>query len=476
MTALNAPYSSAQSGGPQRRLDDYGSFALIVGLVCAAGMLVGLLLGLHYTSLWVAFFRAYLTGYMLWLGLTLGCLALNMLHHLVGGGWGMLSRRITEAAIARLPLMALLFLPILLGVHSLFPWADHAQVAADPILQNKSVYLNTPFWTLRIAFYFLVWIILAARLRSLSHQQDAGTNPTAAKKMESLSAPGLLIFFLTVTFTAVDLIVSREPHWYSTVIGLLIAVGMGLSGLCFIVAMIALIVEEKLVVLQPHTQKLITSDAQPFSNFVSPARLNDLGNLMFTLVILWAYMALAQLLVIWMGNTSEDIAWYTQRGMDALRPNNWRWFGLGLVVFHFFVPFFLLLIKDNKRNLSFLGTLAVVILVLRQCDMVWLFAPTIIGPSGPESAIGNSASFMDILAPLAIGGLWFNGFVRSLESYPLIPPNDPQTADLLQHDAAHESHGGQAEANTQGTHGAADHTASHVTGGHVTGPEGSSHA
>jgi hypothetical protein len=186
-------------------------------------------------------------------------------------------------------------------------------------------------------------------------------------------------------------------------------------------------------------------------------------------------MALAQFIVIWMGNTSEDIPWYTQRGLDAIHPNPWRWFGLFLIVFHFFVPFFILLIKENKRRLTVLGAIAVGLLVLRHLDMIWLFAPTITDRTGPESSVGGSANFMDLLAPIAIGGLWFNGFVRALESYPLIPPHDPQTSDLLMHDAAHESHGGQAEANTQGTHGAADHTASHAAHP-IPGTEGGAHA
>jgi hypothetical protein len=470
MTAFNAPASSALPLRPQRQLDDYGRFALLLAGAAALVMLFGLF--------WPRdFFRAYLTAYMLWLGVTLGCLALLMLHHLVGGDWGLLSRRICEAAISRFPIMLLLFLPIVLGVRFLFPWANAEQVAADPILQNKAAYLNFWFWLIRIVVFFGIWMILSARLRGLSHAQDAGTDLKAHEKMCGLSAPGLLLFFLTVTFTAVDLIMSREPHWYSTIIGLLVSVGMGLSGLCLILIVLALIVEEQLIVHQPHHQTLLTADAQPFSNFVSPARLNDFGNLLLTLVILWAYMALAQLIVIWMGNTSEDIPWYTQRGMDAMRPNMWRWYGFAMVVLHFFVPFFILLIKENKRRLAVLGTIALVLLVLRQMDMVWLFAPTITGPEGPESAIGGPASFMDFLAPIAIGGVWFSGFVQALESHPLIPPRDPYAASLLAADSAHESHGGQSEAATQGTYGAAAHTARHVTAPPASGAsEGGEHA
>ncbi len=474
MTAYNAPLDapgSASHFNRPRRLEDYGRFALLASGAAWALMFVGLIIGFFVHGQMTQVFRTYLTAYMLWLGLTLGCLALTMLHHLVGGGWGMLARRISEAAMSRLPLMFLLFIPILLGRHQLFPWANPDQVAADPILQGKADYLNTWFWLLRIVLYFVIWIVLASNLRRWSHEQDAQTNPKATEKMASMSAPGLLLFFLTVTFTAVDLIMSREPHWYSTVIGLLIAVGMGLSGLTFIITMIALIVQEELIVHQPRAADLLTTEAKPFSNFVSPARLNDLGNLMLTLVILWAYMDLAQLIVIWMGNTSEDIPWYTQRGMDALRPNDWRWYGLALVVLHFFVPFFILLIKENKRKLTVLGVLALAVLILRHLDMIWLFAPTVTTADAPESAVGGWASWMDIVAPIAIGGLWFNGFVRELESHPLIPPHDPQTADLLMHDSAHESHGGQSEASSQGTHGAADHTANHSAGS-----EGGAHA
>jgi hypothetical protein len=471
MTAFNAPISHGASHRP-RRLEDYGLLGLMAAGGAAVLMLLGLIIGFIFptTNLVAQFFRTYLTGYMLWLGITLGCLAFTMLHHLVGGGWGMLTRRIAEAAMSQLPLMAALFLPVIVGIHWLYPWANSGQVAADPILQNKAIYLNAPFWIFRIILYFAIWILLSTLLRKWSHEQDAGTHPKATEKMESLSAPGLLLFFLTVTFTAVDLIMSREPHWYSTVIGLLVAVGMGLSGLCFMVVVISLVVSEELVVHQPAGTDLLTTDAKPFSNFVSPARLNDQGNQMLTLTILWAYMALAQFIVTWMGNTRDDIPWYTQRGLDAVHPNDWRWFGLFLIVFHFFVPFFILLIKENKRRLVVLGTLAFVLLFLRQLDMLWLFAPTITGPTGPESTVGGWASWMDVLAPITVGGVWFHGFVKALESYPLIPPHDPQTSDLLMHDSAHESHGGQAEASSQGTHGAADHTASKAK------PEGGAHA
>ena len=441
---------------PQPKLAEYGRRGTTLGIGCLLVMCLGFI--------WpgpTQFFRSYLAGYLLWLGVTLGCMAIVMLHHLTGGNWGMLVRRIGEAAMSRIPLMALLFLPILLGAHWLFPWTHSDWVSGDPIMQNKSIFLNVPFFVARAVLYFAVWFILSTNLRRWSLMQDTGRHPEVTHKMESLSAPGLLLFFLTVTFVSVDWVMSRDPHWYSTVQGLLIATGMALSGIAFLVLMLNLIVRYQVVIRQPHGPDTLTSDELPLAEFTTQGRLNDLGNLLMVLVILWAYMAVAQLVVIWMGNTNDDITWYTERGMDAIRPNAWRWYGLALVVLHFFVPFLLLLSRFNKRRLWIIGAIATGVLIMRAFDMVWLTAPTVINPHGigniGDFAIGGNASWTDVLAPLAIGGIWFGGFVKSLESRPVIPPYDPQTEELIIPDPELMHSGGQAEAgiHTSGesTHG-----------------------
>ena len=456
------------AGRPQPKLGDYGRGATMVGIVCLAVMCIGLITNAPQ------FFRAYLAGYLLWLGVSLGCMAIVMLHHMTGGNWGMLIRRIGEAAMSRFPIMALLFIPILLGRHALFPWTHGDWVMHDDILKNKSLYLNTWFFTGRAIVYFAVWIIFAGNLRRWSLLQDGGKNPETTGKMQAISAPGLLLFFLTVTFVSVDWIMSRDPHWYSTVQGFLVSVGMALSGIAFLVLMLNLVVRHQVFIKQPQGPDLVTSDELPLADFTTQARLNDLGNLLMVLVILWAYMALSQLIVIWMGNTREDIPWYTERGLDTMRPNMWRWYGLALVILHFFIPFFLLLSRFNKRRLWILGAIATGVMIMRQFDMVWLTAPVVIDPNVLDKAVGGWASWMDVLAPLAIGGIWFGGFVKALEARPVIPPYDPQTDELLIPDQYLAHSGGQGEA---GVHTL--HENSRTQGSSAGGPfgvEGTAHA
>ncbi|MBV8780997.1 MAG: hypothetical protein JO353_06325, partial [Phycisphaerae bacterium] len=349
-----------------------------------------------------------------------------------------------------------LFIPIIIGSHWIFPWRHGDWVDSDDILKNKQVYLNLPFFVGRAVLYFIIWTVLAGNLRRWSLQQDTGNHPETKQKMASMSGPGLLLYFLTVTFVSVDWVQSRDPHWYSTVQGLLISVGMSLSGMAFMIVLLNLITRHHVFIRQPHGPDLVTSDELPLADFSTQARLNDLGNFLFMLVILWAYMATAQLVVIWMGNTNEDITWYTERGMDAVRPNGWRWYGLALVILHFFVPFLLLLSRFNKRRLWILGAIALGVFIMRAFDMIWLFNPTNINPHATDLAASIGSGPLDILwsliAPLGIGGLWFGGFVRALESRPIIPPYDPQTDELIVPDPQLAHSGGQAEAGIHTPH------------------------
>ena len=283
-------------------------------LVAAGGLLVAVI-G------WIVqpgdFYRAYLFSWLLWLGVTLGSLSIVMLHHLTGGEWGVLVRRLGEAAAMTLPLMIVLFLPIAFGLHSLYIWARPEAVAADQILQHKQPYLNPVFFLVRSGIYGAIWLGMAWYLWRSSLRHDSTADPGLEFRMHHLSAVGMLVYFITMSFAGVDWIMSREPHWYSTVYGFMIICGQGLSGLAVLIAVLALL-----------------SKRSPFRELSTPERLNDLGNLLLTLVILWTYMAFVQLLVTWMGNKQEDIPWYTQR-----LSNGFWWIGVGLVLLHFFVPF-----------------------------------------------------------------------------------------------------------------------------------------
>jgi hypothetical protein len=356
---------------------------------------------------------AYLWAFLFWLGISLGSMALVMLHHLTGGAWGLALRRIGEAAALCLPLMAVLFIPLALGVFHLYPWADAAAVAADPILQHKSIYLNWPFWLTRAAIYFAIWITLAVALRAGSVAYDSSGREAIYSRLRGISAAGILIYIFSMTFAGVDWVMSREPHWYSTIFGFVLVIGQALNAMAFMVFIAGLL-----------------SNRPPLKDALSPPVLNDLGNLFLTLVILWAYMSLSQFLVSWMGNIAEDAAWYVPRTRGFL-----GFLGAMLILCHFMVPFFLLLSRDNKRHMGFLGRLAIFLLVMRAIDLFWTVRPTGVPadrPDGHESMIAL-LGIADLAAPLAIGGLWMLTFFWRLSARPLLPQRDPAVTEMLVH-------------------------------------------
>jgi len=180
------------------------------------------------------FFHSYLYAFLFWLGITLGSVAVLMLHHLVGGLWGFVIQRVLETAARLLPLMALLFIPILIGLPDLYEWT-HGEAGEVAALKHKSAYLNVPFFVVRAVVYFAVWTLLAYLLTRWSRRVDETGEPGLVARMEHLSGPGLVIYGVTMTFAAVDWVMSLEPEWYSTIFGMAFLVGQGLSALCFAV-------------------------------------------------------------------------------------------------------------------------------------------------------------------------------------------------------------------------------------------------
>jgi hypothetical protein len=348
------------------------------------------------------FFRSYLLGFVFWVGVSVGCLAILMLQHLSGGGWGVVIRRILEAATRTLPLLALLFVPIAFGMRYIYEWADPSVVAGSALLQHKAVYLNKWFFLARAAFYFAVWIAMGALLSRWSLEQDVAGDKRITERMQAVSAPGLLLYGLTVTFASVDWVMSLAPEWFSTIFGILFMGGQGLSALAFAIAVLVLLMRTK-----------------PLSDVVRPGHVHDLGKLMLAFVMLWAYFAFSQFLITWAGNLPEEIPWYVSR-----LTGPWRWIGLMLVVFHFALPFLLLLSRDLKRNARRLAVIAVVVIVMRIVDLYWMIAPNF-----HEGAF--HLSWMDFVAPLGIGGLWLAYFARQLKGRPLLPMRDPQIDAMI---------------------------------------------
>jgi len=353
------------------------------------------------------FWRSYLTGYLFWVGIAVGALALLMLQHLTGGGWGLVIRRVLEAATRTLPLMLALFIPILLGAHSIYSWTHHEEVAAHPALAEKRLYLNPTFFSVRAAILFAIWLLLAFFLNRWSLEQDRTADRELAKKMRVLSGPGMVLFVFTVSVAAIDWVMSLDPEWSSTIFGLLFVAGWSLSALAFIIAVTARLTK-----------------GEPMAHVVAPLHFHDLGKLLLALVMLWAYFAYSQYLIIWSGNLPEEIRWYLPRTQGT-----WGAIALTVVILHFALQFLFLLTRWLKRNPHKLVLVAVLILVMRYVDLLWIVAPNF--------SASFHLSWMDVVAPVGFGGIWLATFSWQLRSRPLMPINDPQLPGVLEQAHVH---------------------------------------
>ncbi len=338
------------------------------------------------------FFRSYLVAYLYWIGVALGSLAIVMLHHLTGGKWSAAIRRLLESSTRTLPLMLLLVAPVIAGLPDLYEWARPEVVAHDELLRHKAAYLNIPFFVARMAGYFLIWLGLAYFLNKWSSQQDRSAH-SATGRLKTLSGPGILLYGLTVTFASVDWVMSLEPHWFSTIYGIIFVVGQALATLAFAVVGLALLAKRTAL-----------------GGRLKPSHFHDLGNLTFAFVMLWAYVAFSQYLIIWSGNLPEETPWYVKR-----LNGGWGWVAGFLIVFHFVLPFVLLLVRANKRRMGMLAAIAGALIIIRWVDLFWIVMPAF-------HAEGFSVHWMDLAAPVGIGGLWLSVFVWQLGRRPILPP------------------------------------------------------
>jgi hypothetical protein len=365
--------------------------ALTLGLaalvICVAG-------GFHSPT---QFFRSYLLGYIFWLGVALGCAAILMLYHLVGGSWGFPIRRMLESGTRTLLLMAAFTVPLLFGLRQLYVWASPASAHAEIGGEWKGFYLNIPFFVVRVVVYFAAWILLVHFLNKWSLEQDRTANPDLTQRLQSLSGPGLLIYGLTVTFASIDWVMSLEPSWTSTIYGMIFMVTQVLSAMSVVIVF-----------------TLLLSKTKPLSDLASPFALNDLGNLLLTFTMLWAYLSFSQFLIIWSGNLPEEITWYAARATGG-----WAWVAVVLIVFHFAVPFLLLLSRFVKRRIRLLAAVATGLIFMSLIDLFWLMAPA-------YDRAGPQFHWMDWMAVIGIGGVWFWRFVSQLKRNPLVPLHDPR--------------------------------------------------
>jgi hypothetical protein len=411
------------------RLQSIGIGAAAVGLV--------LLLASYFLAGPAAFFHAYLFAYYFVFALPLGCLAALMVHHLMGGGWGVTVRRMLEAATLTIPIFGLLAIPIILAMydgtaralglpHSIYEWAVPAVITPgspefDPLTAHKVPWLS-PLWvTARLVIFFVIWSGLAWLLRSLSLQQDRSPSRELKDRMARISGFGIALFVVSVTFFAFDISMSLDPHWFSTIYGAHYIVNAALIALNFCILVLTMIRRSPVM-----------------AEYVPTKPIHDLGKLVFAFTVLWTYMSFGQFVIIWAGDVAEFTPWYYDR-----INGGWLYPILFLMAFQFFFPFFILLYRTNKRNLSRLAWMAAWILVMRFIDMSWIMLPYF------HETVGEAvATWSNIVAPIGLSGIFLALFAWNLQKVPLLPGNDPEMSALYlaQH---HEHH---ADATAEGGH------------------------
>jgi len=347
------------------------------------------------------FYRSYLWAYVFVLGLSLGPMAWLMLQYVTGGAWGVIIRRPAEAAVRTLPLVAVMFLPVVLGMNNLYPWmpVHHRALPA-----HQAQWLTPGFFLARAAVYFAGWLVLGWLFNRWSAEEDRDGRAAARRKLGWLAGPGLVFWGLAVSFMSIDWILSVKPEWFSTMFPLLTIVGQALTAMAFLIALLVLLWFR-----------------QPMSGVLTPRHLHDLGKFLLALVMVWAYFSFSQFLIIWAGNLPEEIPWYQVR-----LNNGWQAVALLLVVGHFALPFALLLSRDLKRNFKLLAWIAGFVLAMRLVDLYWQIAPYF--RSG-----GFGLSWLDVTAPMGLVGLWLAHFLTQLSRRPLIGPNEPALEEALAH-------------------------------------------
>jgi hypothetical protein len=361
------------------------------------------------------FYHAYLVSFMDWLGIALGSMAIIMIRHLTGGGWGVVIRRIQGAAMRTLPLLFVLFVPIALGGMSyLYIWARPLDQIADKHLREHledltRTYLTRTGFVYRAIFYFVIWNLLSYLLSKWSKEGDQPNSPDNTNRFKAVAGPGLILYGFTISFAAIDWVMSIDPSWISTIFGLVILIGEVLSAMCF-----AIVIER------------ILYSYKPMSEMLKPDFVHDHGKWVLAFTMVWAYFNFSQWLIIWAGNLPTEITYYIRR-----INGGWGYVALFVVIFHFAVPFAILLSRSFKRNIHKLVWLAAWMLFMRYVDLLWIIEPNF--------SQTLKITLADIVLPFAIGGLWLAYFFRNLSALPLLPLYDPSAEEVLE--PAHH-HGG----------------------------------
>jgi hypothetical protein len=388
---------------PRRTLDQVQLWSLVIGI--AALVIAGI--GALFTP--GAFLRAYLVAFLFCLGMAHGCLVILMIYLLTGGAWGFLMRRALEAGMRTLPLLAVMFLPIGFGAGHLYPWAQpHETPLSEQALHRQTYYLNLPFFWVRAVAMFAIWLLIALTVSMWSRQQDQSADPRLARRISLFAGPSLVLYGITAMFSSVDWVMSLQPAFHSSIIGPLFASGAMLIGHAAALIVVAWLVRWP-----------------PMSQVDSDEAIADIGNLLFTFLIIWAYMEFFQFMLIWIADLPSDVAWYVPRG-----DGPWYWIAWVVFIFHFAVPFVLLLFRAISHDPQALTWVAGLLLLMH---LLYLFA--IVMPVFPDTPLVEH--WLDPLLPIGLGGIWLACYLWNLGRYPLLARHDLSQAAAV-HFHAHD--------------------------------------
>jgi hypothetical protein len=374
-----------------------GRIPLIIGIAGLVLSLAGYFVDSHQ------FFFSYLTAFAFWCTISLGGLFFIMIHYLTNATWSVVVRRVGENIMSLMPIMAIFAIPILFGLGDLYHWSHSDLVRSDRLLEGKSPYLNATFFIIRMAIYFTIWILLGRYLYKLSLGQDEKHNDSLPRKAVRASAPGMILFAVTITFFSFDLLMSLDAHWYSTIFGVYIFAGSFLSLLTFIT----------LYIISLRKKGILASA-------ITPEHFRDLGKLIFAFIIFWGYMAFSQYFLIWYGNIPEETVWFLQRW-----EGSWKTLSLILVFGHFVIPFFVLFPMEIKKNLPVMLAVGIWMLFMHWVDLYWIVMPSL-------HRQGVHFSWIDLTAMAGIGGIFVWRFIRLTVSQPLVPINDPRLKQSME--------------------------------------------
>jgi hypothetical protein len=373
--------------------------ALVLG---AVGLVGGVLAGLSG-----GFYESWLLAFLFWVGLALGHLILLIIGHMAGGSWSAVIQRPLEAGVSLLPIMALLFLPVLFGMNALYVWTDPAYLESHPIVAAKTAWLNVPFFVVRSVIYFALWLLAAWLYLRGSARQDR--EPSASGRigyrLKSLGGLWVVLYVLTMSFAGRDWAMSLDPAWWSGIYAVILMISQAITAVAFVILV--------MVALAGRSARI--------DDLLTSKRLQDLGNFLMAFLMFWAYVSFSQLIIIWSGNISELAPWYVVR----MAPG---WLGVGgfLLAFGFLAPFVILFSRWVKRRRLALATVAAWSLFVQLLNLIYFVVPAFERPGFP-------ITLSDALIWLGLGGVWIFFFLRRLEAHPLLPMNDPRLKEAEQH-------------------------------------------